>query len=181
MKARPSATPGAASSHDARIDAALRVFTHAEPSPGLESRVAARLAGARPQPRFHFGFAGGSGFLVLRRLSAGALATAAGAAIVVGTIHHSERTLPPQAVRGGQAGAVSSANRIHVPTRAMPQGAGIEPGAPLTAPLTAPRGAPHGRANITRNQAHRSAGAAVPRSPYPSNQQPSDAAADPRR
>jgi hypothetical protein len=177
MKARPSTNHGMTSPHDVRIDAALRVFTHAEPAPGLEYRVAARLAGARPERRIHFSFAHGSGFLVLRRLSAGALATAAGAAIVVGTIHHSERALPPQVIRGGHTGGVGLANRLHVPTHAMPQAAGIDP----AARLTAPRGAPHGRANVSRNQAHRAPGAAVPRSPYPPGQQPSDSTADPKQ
>jgi hypothetical protein len=183
MKARQSATHDITSPHDARIDAALRVFTHAEPSPGLESRVAERLAGARPDRHYHFSFArvfsfpGLSGFLVLQRLSAGALVTAAGAAIVVGTIHHSERAMPPQALRSGAAGGVGSANRVHVPTHAMPQGAGIDP----AAPLAAPRGVPHGRASVSRNQAHRAPGAAVPRSPYPPGRQPADPAANPNQ
>jgi hypothetical protein len=172
MKARPSTTNNSSSRHDARIDAVLQTFTHAEPSPGLESRVVARLYDARLRPHFQFRFAGVSGLVIVRRISAGALAAAAGAAIVVGTIHHSERPMPPQAFRPGQSGGLTPAGAVHVPTHALPKSAIIDP--------AFPRAAPHGRATVSRNQAHRGAGAAVPRSPYPPDQQP-DSSANPQQ
>jgi len=166
MNARPFATKGDASGHDARIDAALQVYAHAEPEPGLESRIAARLSANRPGPRFRFSLAEFTRLLVLRRLSVGALAGATAAVIVVGTVQHSHRTMPPQVVRAPQTGGVGVANRVHVPTHPMPQGATIDP--------AAPRVPPHGRANVSRNPAHRASGAAVPRSPYPPGQQSSN-------
>lgn len=162
---QPPSRPDA--SIDSRIDAVLRAYARAQPSPELESRVAARLAGARPRSRFHFSLAAASALLILRRVSVGALATAAGAAIVVGTVQRSERGLPPQISRRGpanaQAGGLAPAGASHVPTRAMPQGGGINP--------SAPRVAPHGRATVSRDQARRAPGAVVPRSPYAPNQQ----------
>jgi len=165
MKIRPS-TDHPFSRHDARIDAALSVYAQAEPFPGLESRVAARLASARPQPRFHFGAAGGSAFLILRRISVGALVTAAGAAIVFGTIQHSEHSLPPPIARHGQANGLTPANAGHTPTKAMPQGGSIDP--------SAPRVSPHGRAAVSRDQLRHALGAAVPRSPYSPDKQPAE-------
>jgi hypothetical protein len=168
MKTRPSTTDHPSSRHEARIDprvdAVLGLYAHAEPSPGLEARVAARLASARPSSRFQFSVARTSAWLVLRRISAGALATAAGAAIVVGTIQHSERSLPPQISRHGHSSGLTPATAGHIPTKAMPQGGSIDP--------SAPRPAPHGRATVSRDQPRHATGAVVPRSPYAPNEQP---------
>jgi len=171
---RPAASPAGSIDPciEARIDAVLRAYAHAEPAPGLESRVAARLASARPRSRFHFSLTGASAFLLLRRISAGALATAAGAAIVVGTLQHSERGLPPQISRQREASGLKTAGASHIPTRAMPQGGSLNP--------SAPRVAPHGRAVVSRDQARHASGSAVPRSPYAPGQEPA-ASANPRQ
>jgi len=165
MKAHLSTPDSSSSRHDARIDAALQVFSHAKPAPGLEARVAARLSAApRPGSRFHFGSAQTSWLVILQRVSVGGLTAAAASAIVVGTIQHSQRTMPPQALHRDKSGAFSTGNAVHVPTHAMPEGARIDP--------AAPRVAPHGRASVSRNQAHRATGTAVPRSPYPPDEPP---------
>ena len=95
MKPRPSTdnTTG----HDARIDAALRVYGRAVPTPGLESRVAARIA-ATPHQSYRSAsswFAGSRWMVLLRGVSVGALAAAASAAIVVGTVRHSQQVPTP--------------------------------------------------------------------------------------
>jgi hypothetical protein len=165
MNTKPS--PSRNTSHDGRIDAALAHFAHAAPPPGLESRVTARLAaadrlGVRSQS---LRYDGSVRFLVLRRLSVGAMATAAGVAIVFGTVEHSRRILPPvTAGRPVPSGRVSTAGAVHIPTHAIPQSAQINPKAPRTAP--------HGRAVVSPNHGRHAPGAAVPRSPYPPEAQP---------
>jgi hypothetical protein len=167
MNFRPSRSALFSSRHDASIDAALRNYAHADPRPGLEGRVAARLASARRRSGVRFSFAESGPLLLLRRISVGALATAAGAAIVVSSVQHSSvRTLPPQALRAGRTGGMTPASVVHIPTHAMPQRANIDP--------NAHRPAPHGRANISGNPAHRATGAVVPRSPYPPGEPDSD-------
>ena len=162
MKPRPSTdnTTG----HDARIDAALRVYGHAVPTPGLESRVAARIA-ATPRQSYRSassGFAGSRWVVLLRGVSVGALAAAAAVAIVVGTVRHSQQVPLPQAARGTRSGGINTAGDPHVPTHAIPQSATIDPQAARTAP--------HTRATVSRNAGSKPAGSAVPRSPYPPDQ-----------
>jgi hypothetical protein len=154
------------SSHESRIDAALAQLAHATPPSGLESRVAARLAAAdRSSARSQsFRSNGNVRFFVIQRLSIGAMATAAGVAIVFGTVEHSRRILPPVASKPAQSGGANTAGDVHVPTHAIPQSAVINPAAPRTAP--------HGRAVISPNHGRHAPGAAVPRSPYPPESQP---------
>jgi hypothetical protein len=155
------------SSHENRIDAALAQLARATPPSGLESRVAARLAAADRSGAQSFRSNGNVRFFVIQRLSIGAMATAAGVAIVFGTVEHSRRILPPVATKPAQSGGASTAGDVHVPTHAIPQSAVINPAAPRTAP--------HGRAVISPNHGRHAPGAAVPRSPYPPESQPASA------
>jgi hypothetical protein len=171
MKLKPSndnsSTPHDACAHDARIDAALRVYGRAVPARGLESRVAARISAA-PRPSFGtnlFGFSGSPRFILLRGFTIGALAAAAACAIVVGTVRHSQRIALPQAARVSRSGGVSAAGAPHIPTHAVQQSATIDP--------QAPRSAPHSRATVSRNPGSKPG--AVPRSPYPPDQPSSSA------
>lgn len=151
--------------HDAQIDAALRVYGRAVPAPGLESRVAARIAAA-PRHSFRtnvFGFNGGPRLILLRGFTIGALTAAAACAIVVGTVKHSQHIAIPQTAAAPRPGGVSTSEAPHIPTHAVPQSASIDP--------QAPRSAPHTRATISRKPA---AGTA-PRSPYPPDQPSSSA------
>lgn len=159
MKPKPSISDSS-SVHDARIDAALRVYGRAIPAPGLDSRVAARIS-AMPRQSFRSGTAA---LLLFRRFSAGALAAVAAGAIVVATVRHSQHISLPQAARVPLSGGVSGAEGAHIPTHAVPQSATIDPEAPRTPP--------HSRATISRGRGHKPAGSAVPRSPYPPDQQP---------
>ena len=137
MKTKPSATRNYSSPHDSRIDAVLRAYSQAVPAPGLESRVAGRIAANSRQSHQHQST---SRFLLLRRLSAAALAAAAAAAIVIGTVQHSRHIALQQiVVRRSRAGAVSAAAAERVPARSIPQVPSIDPKAPRTPP--------HGRAN----------------------------------
>ncbi|AXC10901.1 hypothetical protein ACPOL_1555 [Acidisarcina polymorpha] len=102
--------------------------------------------------------------VLLRRFSVGALATAAAALMVVGTLQHSERRLPPRlAVHPAQSGGSITSGSIHVPTRSMPDQATIDPATPRTPP--------HSRATLSRTPSRHPAGSAVPRSPYPAEKQ----------
>jgi len=164
MKTRPGTDTS--SNYDARIDAALRVYGGAAPAPGLESRVAARIAATpRHSYRSASAFTGSRWMVLLRGASVGALAAAAACAIVVGTVRHSQQTAIPQATGLSRSGGVSAASGTRVPTHAVQQSATIDP--------QAPRSEPHTRATVSRNAGNKPAGSAVPRSPYPPGQQPS--------
>jgi hypothetical protein len=163
MKTRPS-NGTSSTAHDSRIDAALHDYGRAVPAPGLESRVAARISATpyRSSQSTSFGFRGSLGLRLFRGLSIGALAAAAACAIVVGTVRHSQQLVISQAAAGTRSGAVGTAEGTHIPTRAVPQSATIDPRAPRTAP--------HSRATISRNSGSKPAGSAVPRSPYAPDQ-----------
>jgi hypothetical protein len=166
MKPRASNGNGS-TAYEARIDAALQAYGGAVPAPGLESRVAARIAAA-PRPFFHASPAGlrQAGWLVwLRGVAVGALGAAAACAIVVGTVRHSQQAAIPWAARVPRPEGVSASGATHVPTHAVAQSATINP--------QAPRSAPHGRATVPGNAGKRAAGSAVPQSPYPPGQEPS--------
>jgi hypothetical protein len=171
MKTKPSKNPNsnysspASSRHDARIDAALRVYARAVPTPGLESRVSAHMAAA---PERSFQVVRRLRLVILQRVSVGTLAAAAACALVVGTVQHSHHVLPPVGL-SRPGGGVGSAGMIHVPTQAMPQSAKIDP--------ASPRRAPHSRATLTHPRGRHANGVAVPPSPYPAG---ADAAASPR-
>jgi hypothetical protein len=155
MKPKQS-TANNSSLHDARIDAALRFYGRAVPSPGLESRVAARISAA-PHHSFRSTSSRFPGLMLLRGFSIGALAAAAAVAIVVGTVRHSHQISIPLAAGATRSGGINSAGAMHIPTRATPQSTTIDPGAPRTPA--------HTRATISRNQASKPTGATVPRSP----------------
>jgi len=159
MKTKPSTTTNNSFPHDARVDAILRAYSHAIPAPGLESRVATRIAAMSRPLRSR----GASRLLVLRRLSVAALTAAAAAAIVAGTVRHSHRIALPQRATGtSRLGGVSTAGSEHAPAQAVPETPTIDPHSPRTPP--------HGRTTSSGSQKHRSAGAALPRSPYPPQQ-----------
>jgi hypothetical protein len=163
MKAKPPTTLNGSSRHDARIDAALRVYSHAEPAPGLEGRVAAWISA---MPRQSLRSAGASRLVVMWRFFAAALAVAAACAIVAGSVEHSHRAALPQAARVQHQGGVTTSGTAHVPTRSTPETPTIDPDAPRTPA--------HGRATVSRDQGRRDGGAAVPASPYPPSQQPAN-------
>ena len=146
--------------HEQRIDAVLSEYARAVPSPGLESRVRTRIAAAS-----HRSFESSRAFrLVLaRRLSMGALATATAGLMVVGTVRHSRRILPPNAARSMQSGGASPAGAIHIPTQAIKASGEVQPGNQ--------RRPPHSRAALNNNQGRHSIGSATPRSPYPPEKQ----------
>jgi hypothetical protein len=151
-----------ASSNDLRIDAALGVYSRSTPAPGLESRVATRIANARQES---FRTRSAAHRLLWQRLSVGALATAGACAIVVGTVQHSHRDLSRLATKPpvNASSGVSTAETQHIPTRATPASPQIDP--------QSPRRPAHGRATVTRNQPRHPDGVAVPRSPYPPDEQ----------
>lgn len=167
MKTKPSDTRTSSpfgAQHDRRIDAALHLYARSLPRPGLESRVAARLASAPRMSALELlrsFFSAHSA--MMQRLAAGVLGVAAACAIVFGTLQHSHRNLAPLAAAPARSSGISPAGDIHVPTRAVPATSRIDP--------ASPRAAAHGRARISPNQARR-AGAAHPRSPYPPDAQP---------
>lgn len=156
MKWKPTSTADSISGHDVRIDAALNAYARAIPAPGLESRVAARVAVARRHPTRSMHAAR---VLILQRFSCGTLAAAAACGIVVASVQHSHRAALPPIIRFGDSGGVGAAGAVHVPTRRTPQTPSINPAAPRTPPRS--------RAVVSPNSGHH-AGAAVPRSPYPS-------------
>jgi hypothetical protein len=148
--------------YDAMIDAALHFYGTASPAPGLESRVQARLAAApRTELRSSFMLVSGSqGWLLrLRGISLGAMTAAAACAIVVGSVHHSQRPAAiPQAAVGSHSGGVSAAGAPHTPTGIVRQTPTLDP--------QAPRSAPRSRSTVEHGGSS-NAGRAVPRSPYP--------------
>jgi len=149
--------------YDASIDEALRIYGAAAPAPGLESRVAARIAAApRQSYRAASVFPGTRWMVLLRGVSVGALAAAAACAIVVGTVRHSQQLAIPQAIGVSRSGGVSAASAAHVPTHAVQPSPTIDP--------HAPRSAPHSRATVSPNKGSKPAGSATPRSSYPSGQ-----------
>jgi hypothetical protein len=167
MNPRPSNNTSS-TAYDARIDAALRVYGGATPVRDLESRIAARIA-ATPRQSYRStssGFMDGGWLVLLRGVSVGALAAAAACAIVVGTVRHSQRIAVPQAAGASRSDGISAAGATHVPTRAIPPSATIDP--------QSPRSAPHSRATVSRSAGNKPVGSAVPRSPYPPDQPPSD-------
>jgi hypothetical protein len=162
MKSRRS-NDNSSAAHDAIIDAALGVYGRAIPKPGLESRVTGRIASTRQFYRSGSTFTNSRWRLFLRGASVGALAAAAACAIVVGTVRHSQHMTIPQAAGVSPSGGVSAASGTRVPTHAIPQSATINPQSPRTAP--------HSRATVSRNAWSKPAGSAVPRSPYPPDQE----------
>ena len=143
---------------DARIDAALRLYGGAVPEPGLESRVASRLA-AMPRHTHQTSWLGLSWMVLLRNVSVGALAAAAACAIILGTVRHSQQLAIPQAKNGARSGGISVGNDVHVPTHAVPQSPTIDPAAPRTPPRS--------RAVVSNNAGGKQSAGATPRSPYP--------------
>jgi len=166
MKNRPS-NDTSSTAYDTRIDPALRVYGRAVPAPGLEARVAARIAAAPPQSfRASSTVLTQTGWLIwVRGVSVGALGAAAACAIVVGTVRHSQQMAIPQAAGVSRSGGVSAAGAMHVPTHAVPQSPTIDP--------RTPRSAPRSRATVSGSSGNKPAGSAVPRSPYPPGPQPS--------
>jgi hypothetical protein len=144
------------SPHDARIDAVLHAYARAVPAPGLESRVAGRIAAASRHP-MRSGIS--LRILILRRFSVGALAAAAAYGVVIASVEHSQRGVLPLAASPIRSGGLGTAGRVYVPTKPMPERPQIDPASPRTPP--------HGRAVVSRNHGRRPSGAAVPRSPYP--------------
>jgi hypothetical protein len=165
MKLKPRRDE-ACSVHDARIDAALRLYGSATPAPDLESRVAARIAAAPHHPfqSKSFGLAGNSPTVqpwmnLLRGVSVGALAALAACAIVVGTVRHSQQAALPRAAVPVHSGGMSAAGGTHVPTHAIPQSPTIDPDAPRTVPRS--------RATVSRKP--EAPGSQSPSSPPPSS------------
>jgi hypothetical protein len=120
------------SAMDERIDSTLRLIGSADPRPGLENRIVARLAQAP---------AGKSArFFALPGLAFASAALAASVAIVVGSVNHSQRILPVAPgvqLSGGSlgVGTVSGARVAPKPVAAPSGGRarsmrkpGIEPG-----------------------------------------------------
>ena len=149
-------------SYDAEIDAALATLGKAEPLSGFESRLNARLATSDVR-------AGGGKvrFFLLQRLGMGVLAAASACGIVIGSVEHSRRSadLPP-ALRLHQGGGVGGANVTHIPTHVEHPDIVLKPGN-VTRPA-------RNRATVSPTHARHANGAAVPKSPYPPDQQKTD-------
>jgi hypothetical protein len=162
MKAKRSTISESSSTpYDGRIDAALRVYSHAEPAPGLEGRVVAWISARQSlQPT------SASRLVVMWRFFAAALAVAAACAIVAGSVQHSHHAALPQAARVQRQGGVAGAGLAHVPTQPTPESPTIDPAAPRTPA--------HGRATVSGDQGRHDGGAAQPSSPYSPNQQPAN-------
>ena len=164
MKAKRSTlSDSSPTPYDARIDAALRVYSHAEPALGLEGRIVAWISA---MPRQSLVSASASRLVVIWRFFAAALAVAAACAIVIGSVQHSHRAALPQAARVQRQGGVTGAGLAHVPTKPTPESPTIDP--------TAPRTPAHGRATVSRDQGRHDGGAAQPSSPDSPNQQPAN-------
>jgi hypothetical protein len=139
---------------DDRIDRTLRLLGSAEPRPGLEKRIAARLAHAPVQTPARF--------LVLPRFAVGAAGVLACAGIIAGSVSHSRHLLPiapgVQLQRNMDSGLGTAAAQKVAPK-------------PVTPPL-------HGRARSMRKTGPGAAGltdvqkpdgVAVPKAPLPQN------------
>jgi hypothetical protein len=166
MKTKPSNSKNfnsPSAMNDQSIDAALGIYARATPAPGLESRVATRIANSR---RESFRVRSAAHRLLWQRITVGTFATAAACGIVVGTLQHSHRSAPPQIVRHRtvSSGGATPAELQHFPAHGIPVTPQIDPRSPRTPA--------HGRAMVPRNRAHHEAGVAVPRSPYPPDEQP---------
>jgi hypothetical protein len=152
--------------YDDRIDKALRRLGSTEPAPGMEDRIAARLAreraGARDARRSRF-------FAVPRFVPRFAFGIAAAAlacvAIVAGSVNHSHRIQPampgielhPGSSGMGAANASRPADRPVSPTAAeRPRSV---------------RQLPEGRAVISP-QSQKPTGVTVPKNPPPATTQP---------
>jgi hypothetical protein len=150
--------------HDAEIDRALRLITHASPRPGLEGRILAHLKTAEPARR-----AGRWRFLFLPRMAFNALgAVAVASAVLYGTIEHGKHPGYRPAVQMAPAGGpMGAAEGQHVPTSPVqaPPTLHGRPGRPA---------ARHGRASVPL-QARKPSGVGVPKSPMVPSQQPADA------
>ncbi len=145
---------------DKKIDAALRLFSHAQPPANLEQRVHARLH--REAAQDHRNFAGrlGAFFEAQRILFASAAAALACCAIVIGSVQHShQRALPVTGIHvpapGSGLGAASG-------TRIAPQPVQV----PEHARSRSERKAAGGRATVSRDT-HKPKGVAVPESATP--------------
>jgi hypothetical protein len=169
MNTKPSihreGSPRHISDSDGRIDSTLRAFARAVPRPGLESRVASRLAAAPRLSRLQrIRLFASSRAAVFQRVTVGVLATAGACAIVVGTVRTSHHLALPQSAASRNVGSSNTAGKVLVPTHPVPQQAVIDPSSPRTPA--------HGRARVSGNPGRREGGAAYPRSPYPPNSQP---------
>ena len=153
--------PNSANNSEERIDAALRLFAHAQPPANFEQRIHARLyrepAHADKALASKFGR-----FLYEQRIvfASAAAAVACCCAIVIGSVQHSrQRTFPATGVHvsapGSGLGAASGA-------RIAPQPVAV----PEDAHSRSERKATGGRATVPRNT-HKPKGVAVPESTEP--------------
>jgi hypothetical protein len=137
-----------------QIDRTLRLIGSAEPRPGIEKRIAARLAHEPKTVRF----------LRLPRLAvASAAGLVASVAIIAGSVNHSRHMLPIAPglpVSGAASSGIGAASTAKVAPKP------IEP--PAGGHARSMRGAAHkaGRATISPD-AQRPEGVAVPKSPVP--------------
>jgi hypothetical protein len=169
MKTKPSIqneySPRHNSENDLRIDSTLHAFARAVPRPGLESRVASRLAAAPHLSRFQMiRLFTSSHVVVFQRVTVSVLATAGACAIVVGTVRHARHPVLPQSAAWRNVGNSNTAGKVFVPTHPVPAQATIDPSSPRTPA--------HGRARVSGTPPRRDGGAAYPRSPYPPDAQP---------
>jgi hypothetical protein len=142
------------------IDAALGRLGSAQPAPGFEARLTARIAAAetsRSPKVFSFPFPA--------RLGAAAVATALAAAamLLVSTDHTPRRISLPPSVRIAPHGfgAASAARLPSQPVQATTRGRSV------ARPLK-------GRAVLSQHQARKTPGTGVPRSPFPASDSPAE-------
>jgi hypothetical protein len=142
------------SPYDSQIDATLRLFGDAQPPAGLNDRVSSRVAREWQRTSYHratrrFPFS-------LRLAISGMAATACAAAVVIGTVQHSNRivVLPPPVHMQSPGGGIGAAGAEHVSTRITPQPSEVRG-------RNAGRSR-HGRA-IVSPDAHKAPGVALPK------------------
>ena len=122
--ANENSTLHGTSSADAKIDAALRIFATAEPAPGFEQRMLARLRAKEPKARGFARFLHWSG--PFAGLAGGAVACAV---IIAASLSHSHRAAtnlnPGMQSSGSGIGTASAMHRpAPQPLAPAPQGHG---------------------------------------------------------
>lgn len=149
-----------ASNTDKRIDAALRLFAHAQPPANFEQRIHARLH--RESAHTHANLVNrlGNFFFAQRMIFASAAATLACCAIVIGSVQHSrQRAFPATGIHVSSPGSgLGAASGTHIAPQPMP--------VPENAHSRSERKAPGGRATVSRDT-HKPKGVAVPESTEP--------------
>lgn len=152
--------PNSANNGEERIDAALRLFAHAQPPANFEQRIHARLHGESADAHKTFRGKFVNFFHAQRIVFASAAAAMACCAIVIGSVQHShQRTFPATGIHvSGPGSGLGAASGVRI----APQPVVV----PEQAHSRSERKTTSGRATVSRD-AHKPKGVAVPESTEP--------------